>query len=37
MLAGYVFLQHAASVHRADLCNGAAPASYQLLASQRET
>lgn len=28
VLAGYVFLQHATSVHHPDLCNGAAPASY---------
>lgn len=35
-LAGYIFLQHAASLRRADLCNGAAPASCQLLASQRD-
>ncbi len=27
-LAGYVFLQHATSVHHLDLCNGAAPASH---------
>lgn len=27
VLAGYVFLQHATSVHHPDLCNGAAPAS----------
>lgn len=28
VLAGYVFLQHATSVHHLDLCNGAAPASH---------
>lgn len=27
LLVGYVFLQHATSVHHPDLCNGAAPAS----------
>lgn len=28
VLAGYVFFQHATSVHHPDLCNGAAHASY---------
>lgn len=35
-LAGYIFLQHAASLRCAERCIGAAPASCQLLASQRD-